>query len=152
MINRPKIIISVLIFNTEGNKILIGKKIDEGSWGTISGKLDYGEGFEDCAARILCNTANILLEDQERVKFLCTYNVVDKSSNTHIVAVDYYLQLNKEEEKVHMMLDPYYFQNWNWCSFEEVLKMHDNLFCGLKVFLKKFNINSIQDIRMLDSN
>ena len=130
MLNRPKIMISVFIFNAEGNKILIGKKYDEGSWGTISGKLDYGEGFEDCAARILCNTANILLEDQDRVKFLCTYNVVEKSSNVHLVAVDYYLQVTKEE----------------------VLKMYDSLYHGLKVFLKKFNIKSLEDIRTLDSN
>ena len=119
--------ISVFIFNAEGNKILIGKKYDEGSWGTISGKLDYGEGFEDCAARILCNTANILLEDQDRVKFLCTYNVVEKSSNVHLVAVDYYLQVTKEEEKVHMMLDPYYYQNWSWYSFEGVENVRQSL-------------------------
>jgi 8-oxo-dGTP diphosphatase len=119
--------ISVFIFNAEGNKILIGKKYDEGSWGTISGKLDYGEGFEDCAARILCNTANILLEDQDRVKFLCTYNVVEKSSNVHLVAVDYYMQVTKEEEKVHMMLDPYYYQNWSWYSFEGVENVRQSL-------------------------
>ena len=152
MISRPKILISVYILNSEGNKVLVGKKFDEGTWGTISGKLDYGEGFEDCAARILCNTANILLEDQDRVKFLCTYNVVDKTSNVHLVAVDFYLQVTKEEEKVHLMLDPYYFQNWNWYSSEEVLKMYDNLFCGLRMFLKKFNIKTLEDIKALVSN
>jgi len=152
MISRPKILISVYILNAEGNKVLVGKKFDEGTWGTISGKLDYGEGFEDCAARILCNTANILLEDQDRVKFLCTYNVVDKTSNVHLVAVDFYLQVTKEEEKVHLMLDPYYFQNWNWYSSEEVLKMYDNLFCGLRMFLKKFNIKTLEDIKALVSN
>ncbi len=152
MISRPKIMISVYILNAEGNKLLVGKKFDEGTWGTVSGKLDYGEGFEDCAARILCNTANILLEDQDRVKFLCTYNVVDKTSNVHLVAVDFYLQVTKEEEKVHLMLDPYYFQNWNWYSSEEVLKMYDNLFCGLRMFLKKFNIKTLEDIKALVSN
>lgn len=43
--SRPKVIISVIIFNSEGNKMLIGKRFEEGAWGTITGKLDYGENF-----------------------------------------------------------------------------------------------------------
>lgn len=152
MNSRPKLMISVYIFNAEGNKLLIGKKYDEGTWSTINGKLDYGETFEDCAARILCNIANILVEDPERIKFVCTYNAVDKSSNLHIVSIDYYVQVSKEEEKFHIMLDPYYFQSWNWYSYEELIKMYDSLFCGLTTFLNKFNIKSLDDIKSLVSN
>ena len=152
MINRPKIMINVFIFNTEGNKLLIGKRYDDGSFATISGKLDYGEGFEDCAARILCNVANILLEDQERLKFLCSYNVVDKLANVHLVSIDFYLQLTKEEEKGYLMIDSYHFQNWSWYSYEEILKMYDNLFCGLRTFMKKFDIKSLDEIKCLVSN
>jgi 8-oxo-dGTP diphosphatase len=144
--------ISVYIFNADGTKLLIGKKYDEGTWSTINGKLDYGETFEDCAARILCNIANILVEDPDRIKFVCTYNAVDKTSNVHIVSIDYYVQVSKEEEKFHIMLDPYYFQSWNWYSYEELLKMYDSLFIGLKTLLKKFNIKSLDDIKSLVSN
>ncbi len=152
MINRPKIMISVFIFNSDGSKILVGKKYDEGTWSTINGKLDYGEGFEDCAARVLCNSANILVEDPDRIKFLCSYNAVDKSSNLHIVSVDYFIQVTKEEEKFDVKVDPYYFQSWNWYSYEEILKMYDNLFIGLRTFLKKFRIKTLEDIKTLVSN
>lgn len=144
--------ISVFIFNSDGTKILIGKRYDEGTWSNLGGKLDYGEGFEDCASRILCNVTNILVEDQERIKFICSYNVVDKSSSSHIVAIDYYIQITKEEEKFYLMVDPYYFQIWNWSSYEEILKMSDNLFSGLQIFLKKFNIKNLDDIKNLVSN
>jgi ADP-ribose pyrophosphatase YjhB (NUDIX family) len=152
MINRPKILINVFIFNSQGNKLLLGKRYDDGHFTTINGKLDYGEGFEDCAYRILSSLANILLEDQDRLKFLCTYNVVDKESNLHFVSIDYQLELSKEDEKSYLMIDSYHFQTWSWFSFEEVLKMEDILSSGLKVFLKKFSINSLEGIKSLISN
>jgi 8-oxo-dGTP diphosphatase len=152
MNNRPKVMISVFIFNSEGNKILVGKRYDEGTWSILTGKLDYGEGFEDCAARLLSNTTNILAEDADRIKFLCTYNVAGKSKGPHIVAVDFYIQITKEEEKYHLMVDPYYYQSWGWYSHEEILKMHDNLFCGMQIFLKKFNIKNLDDIKKIVSN
>lgn len=152
MNNKPKVMISVFIFNSDGNKILIGKRYDEGSWGVLTGKLEYGEAFEDCAARILCNITNILLEDTERLKFMCSYNAVDKINNIHTVAIDYYIQITKEEEKFYLMVDTYYFQCWNWYSYEEMLKMHDNLYSSMQIFFKKFNIKKLEDIKNLVSN
>ena len=151
MINRPKVMISVFIFNSEGNKILVGKKYDEGTWSTINGKLNYGEGFDECAIRILASTANIFV-DQERLNFICSYNAVDRTNNNHIISIDYFIQVSKEEEKFHLKPDNFHFQSWNWFSHEEILKMYDNLYCGLKIFLRKFNIQTLEDIKTLVSN
>jgi ADP-ribose pyrophosphatase YjhB (NUDIX family) len=144
--------ISVFIFNSDGTKIFIGKKYDESFWSILGSKLDYGENFEDCAARILSCVTNILVEDNSRVKFVCSYNAVDKSKNIHIVAVDYMIQITKEEEKFYFMIDPFHFQTWNWFSYEELIKMQDNLFISVQVFLKKFNIKKLDDIKSLISN
>jgi ADP-ribose pyrophosphatase YjhB (NUDIX family) len=151
MINRPKVMISVFIFNSEGNKIFVGKKYDEGTWSTINGKLNYGEELDECAIRILASTANIFV-DQERLNFVCTYNAVDRANNSHIVSIDYYIQVSKEEEKLHFKPDQFHFQSWNWYSVEEILKMYDNLYSGLKVFFSKFNIQTLEDIKTLISN
>jgi ADP-ribose pyrophosphatase YjhB (NUDIX family) len=144
--------ISVLIFNSDGNKIIVGKRPEEGTWGIFSKKLEYGENFEGCVSLILCNKANILVEDPNRVKFICSHNAVDKENNNHIVSVNYYIQVTKEEEKFGVMVDPGFFQSWNWFSFEEILKMYDNLYYGLKVFLNKFGIRNFEDIKNLVSN
>jgi 8-oxo-dGTP diphosphatase len=152
MSNRPKVVINVFMFNSEGNKILVGKRFDDGALGILCGKLEYGEDFEDCASRILSNLTNILVEDPTRIKFICSYNAVDRSSNTHIVAIDYYIQLTKEEEKFYLIVDKYYFQNWNWYSYEEISKMYDSLKSGMQIFLKKFNIKNLDDIKNLVSN
>lgn len=152
MINRPKIIVNIFIFNSEGTRVLMGKRHDDGHYDTIAGKLDYGETFEDCANRLLSNMANIMIEEQDRLQFLCSYNVVNKSANIHFVSIDYKLQLTKEEEKSYLIMDGFHFQRWAWYSFEEMSKMEDCLSLGLKVFLTKFNINSLEDIKSLISN
>jgi ADP-ribose pyrophosphatase YjhB (NUDIX family) len=149
MNSRPRILIGVYVYNSEGDRLLIGKRCDEGTWSVLNKKLGYGETFEDCAVKLLSSTANILV-DPERLRFLCTYNVVGKT--VHNVAVDYYMQMTKEEEKCHLMIDPYYFQSWNWYAYEEIEKMQDNLFCGTQIFLKKFNIKKIEDIKNIVSN
>jgi 8-oxo-dGTP diphosphatase len=152
MSNRPKVVINVFIFNSDGNKILVGKRYDDGTLGILAGKLEYGEDFEDCASRILSNLTNILVEDPQRIKFICSYNAVDRVNNSHIVAIDYYVQLTKEEEKFDLNVDKYYFQTWNWYSYEEIDKMHDSLKSGMQIFLKKFNIKNLDDIKNLVSN
>jgi len=148
---RPKLMISVLVFNSEGNKMLVGKLFEDGSWGILSGKLVYGENFEECVSRILSNLANILVDDPDRIKFICTFNAVDKENKRHIVSVDYFLQLSKDDHD-HILMDKYFFQYWNWFSYEELLKMYDNLQYDLKIFLKKFSITNLEDIKNLVSN
>ena len=150
--NRPRVVISVFIFNSEGNKILVGKTYDDGSHSVLAGKLEYGEDFEDCASRILSNLTNILVEDPKRIKFICSYNAIDKINNIHCVAIDYYIQLTKEEEKFYLIVDKFYFQNWSWYSYEELSKMYDNLKAGMQIFFKKFNIKNFDDIKNLVSN
>ena len=135
--NRPRVIVSVYAFNSEGTKILVGKKFDQNSWSVIDGKLEYGEEFDDCAIRIIKNTTNITIDDTKRLKFICTYNAVDKVNKNHMVAVDYYVQFTKDEEISYFKLDIFYFQKWGWFNFEELLKMHDDLFCSTQIFLRK---------------
>jgi hypothetical protein len=89
--------------------------------------------------------------DKSRIKFVCSYNVVDKSTNLHLIAIDYYLQILKEEEKVYLCVDPKHFETVTWCSFEELIRK-ENLQLTIMHLLKKFNIKSFDDIKNLISN
>ena len=152
MIKYDEVIVSIYSFNWEGTKILVGKQVDQNSWNVIGGKLEYGEEFDDCAKRVIKSATNIYIEDPIRLKFICTYNAVDKINKNHIVAVDYYVQFTKEEETNYFKLDIFYFKKWGWYNFEELVKMQDNLFCSIQIFLIKFNIQNFDDIRNLNSN
>ncbi len=152
MIKRPKIMVNLFVFNSDSSKILVGKRFYDGSYSTFIDRLKYGEGFDDCASRILSKAANILIEDYSRLNFMCTYNVVNNWTNTHFISIDYYTQLTKKEEKFDLLIDPWHFEFWDWYSVEEVIEMNDILFCGLKTFIKKFKIKSNNDIKNLISN
>ena len=152
MINRPRVIVGIYAFNSEGSKVLVGKKFDQESWSLLEAKLEFGQEFDDCAMKILKKTINISIDDPKRLNFLCTYNAVDKTNKNHIVAVDYYFQLTREEEISYFKLDAFYFQKWGWCTFEELLKMQEDLFCSIKIFLRKYDINNFDDIKNLVSN
>ena len=152
MINRPKVYISVYIFNNEGNKIIVGKKFDQDTFSVIGCKLNFGEEFDECAIKLIKSSTNINIKEQERLKFICTYNAVDKINKNHMVAVDFYLQITKEEEFNNFKMDIFYYQKWAWMSFEEMSKIYDNLFCSTQIFIKKFNINNYDEIKNLNSN
>ena len=151
MINRPKVVITIYAFNSEGNKILMGKKFNENSWCPIEGKLEYGEEFNECALRLLKKSTNIFIKDTKRLNFICTYNAFDKPNKIHLVAVDYYIQLGKEEI-CNAKFDIFYFQKWEWFSYEDLIKTYEDLLFNTKIFLKKFNIKNFEDIKNLVSN
>lgn len=152
MINRPKVYISVYIFNNEGDKIIMGKKFDQNTYSVIGAKLEYGEEFDECALKLIKNTININIKDPERLKFICTYNAVDKINKIHMVAVDFYIQLTKEEELNFFKMDIFYYQKWAWTTYDEMNKLYDNLFCSTQIFMKRFDIQNYEDIKNLNSN
>ena len=152
MINRPKVFVSVYIFNNEGNKIILGKKFIEDSWSVIGAKLEFGEEFDECAIKLIESTTNINIKDPERLKFICTYNAVDKINKNHMVAVDFYLQFTKEEEINYFKMDIFYYQKWAWLTYEEMIKIYDDLFCSTQIFFTKFDIKDYEDIKNLNSN
>jgi ADP-ribose pyrophosphatase YjhB (NUDIX family) len=153
MNSRPKAIVNVYIFNSEGDKILMGKRVEDGLWGVPNGKLVYGEDFDECSTRLLSKHVNLLVDKpNERIKFLCTYNAVSKNKSQHLISIDYYIQVTREEEKSYLMINPNHFQSWGWVTFEEILKLYDHLYLTMQVFLDKFNITKLDDIKNIISN
>lgn len=152
MFKKPQILINIFTFNSQGDKILIGKRFDGGLYNIISGKLNYGEGFEECGQRLLTETANISINDVSRIRFLCSYNVIDKIWNQHYISIAMILQLTQEEEKTNFEVDPYLFKTLDWFDFEQISKLQENLYLSLEIFFKKFKIKSLDDIKKLDAN
>ena len=147
---RPKAVISVFILNCQMDKVLLTKRFNEIDYGALTEKLEFGEDFDQCALRILNNSTNLSV-DKERIKFICTYNVVNKETNLHLIAINYYLQILKEEEKTYLFVDPKHFETFGFFSFEE-LNSKLNLDITIVHFLKKFNILCLEDIKNLLSN
>lgn len=145
--NRPKVGLAIFVFNSDTNQFLVGKRIKENTFGLPGGKLEYGESFEGCAQRELLEETNLNL-DESRFKYLCSYNCIDKSMDYHWVEIFMVVHINSQEEHHILNTETDKCENWIWVNFDEMqtINNRDQLFIGLKGFLKRFNINSIQNI------
>lgn len=145
--NRPKVGLGIFVFNSSTNKFLVGKRIKEMCYGLPGGKLEYGESFEGCAKRELFEETNINLEES-RFKYLCSFNCINKELEYHWVEIFMVVHISTEEEKTIVNNEPHKSEDWIWITLEDVenINSKNELFIGLKTFLKKFKIHSIQNI------
>jgi 8-oxo-dGTP diphosphatase len=145
--NRPKVGLGIFIFNSKSNKFLVGKRIKEKSFGLPGGTLEYGESFEGCGKRELFEETNIDI-DESRFRYLCSLNCISKELEYHWVEIFIIVHIKSEEEINIINKEPHKSEDWVWLSFDEIQSLNTNnqLFVGLKTFLNKFKIHSIQNI------
>lgn len=147
---RPKAEIGIYILSSSGDKILLGKNKFESFWRIINGKLSYGEGFDDCACRLLKEQLNFNVT-ADRVKFLCSLNVLNKATKFHCLEINYFVQMTEQEEKELSVGRSIYYQ-WRLFNHEEILSPNENIFMGVSIFMKKYNITSLSDMKNVVSN
>ena len=151
MTDRPKVGLCIFVLNHEGDKVLIGKRIKEQLYGLPGGRLEYGETFEKCAVRELSEETNLKLSE-ERLSFLCSFNALDKAINFHWVQINYFVQINENEENIIINTEPDKCENWIWMTYEEFSFNKSDLFIPTRQFLEKYAINSFDDIKNLSAN
>ena len=100
--------------------------------------------------RELLEETNIDIEES-RIRYLCSFNCIIKELEYHWVEIFMTIHITSEEEKTIINKEPHKSEDWIWVSFDEVqgLNANNQLFIGLKTFLNKFNIHSIQNIMEL---
>ena len=152
MHQRPRVLINIFLLNSTENKILFLKKHTNSFWELIGEKLSYGEEFEDCAKRVLFEETTLLIEDTTRIKFVCSYNAIDKVKKKHFISVNYYLHLTQKEEKQNIHIDNFKYQTCRWFTYEEILKMKDTIFFGVNTFFDKYKLENLGDIKNIHSN
>lgn len=105
------------------NKILLGKrhtdakKADselrgEGTWTMPGGKFEYGETFEDAAARELKEETSITLL---KSKVICVNN--DKNEHAHFITVGFLALEFEGEAKV---MEPDEITEWKWFEMDKL--------------------------------
>ena len=146
---RPKVEIGIYLLNSNCDKILLGKNKFESFWRLINGKLSFGETFEDCAYKSLYEQVNIK-GGKERLSCICTLNVLDKTTKFHCLEIDYFIQITESEEVELNNLRSIY-KEWKLFSFGDILASKE-IFCGILVFLKKYNVTGFNQIKSLVSN
>ena len=94
---RPRIVISVLLLSSGKDKLLISKYDKEAKWGAIRSYLKYTEDFLDRARIELKRRTSLSIEEDDRFRFLGSFNTFSKEENIHSVEINYLLELLQDE-------------------------------------------------------
>ncbi|HYF96442.1 MAG TPA: NUDIX domain-containing protein [Patescibacteria group bacterium] len=85
MKDRPAVGIGVFVF--KDGKFLLGRRVGKhgtGTWCVPGGYLEYGENFEECAAREVMEETNVKITN---IKLYTTVNNVFHDENKHSITI-----------------------------------------------------------------
>lgn len=148
---KPKLLINIIPICEEHNTVFIGKRVEDLRLSGVCGKLKYGEEFNDAAYRLMKEDAGLAIEDRSRFHFICSYNIVDKDIGIHFVGYTYYLSISKTEVE-SITINKYIFSSYVMATMEDIIAYLDELYIALSLFISKYSIKSIEDIKLLNSN
>ncbi|KAK0943234.1 hypothetical protein LTR48_006393 [Friedmanniomyces endolithicus] len=97
--------------------------INIGTYALPGGHLDFGESFEQCAAREVKEETGLNVQD---VRFLTATNTVFGDTGKHYVTIFMTAMVvasNDGSVAEPQRLEPDKCEGWSWCTFAELRKM-----------------------------
>ena len=146
-IPEPKGGIGVFVVDPFNNKVLIGKRKDNGLFAQPGGWLENGEEWEECGSRELREETGLNI-DPCRIKHIKTFNCFDPKNNYHNVAIYLYVELIELKEIRNC--EPEKCESWQWVDFSFIQDNIEMFFFPVKIFLiKEPRIKITQDLKKL---
>ena len=109
MENRPKVGIGVIVIKDE--KVLLGKRKNahgEGAWSFGGGHLEFGESWEECAAREILEETGITIKN---IRFGLATNDIFKNEEKHYITIFMISDYDSGEVAV---MEPDKCEQWQW--------------------------------------
>ena len=131
MDQRPLVGTGVFVMK-DGKFVVIRRKSShgKGAWGLVGGHLEYGESFEECAAREVREEVGLEIEN---VSVLGLTNTVFEDERKHYVTV--FLKSDYAAGNAELM-EPEKHDALRWVSWDE---MPEPCFAMLDTFMKQNN-------------
>jgi len=110
---RPKV--GVAVFVTQGEKFLLQKRIgkgEKGTWGLPGGHLEFGESWEECAARETREEAGIEIKN---VRFWRANN--DIFEDRHYITLFMFSEYHEGDVSV---MEPEKCEAWEWFEWDDL--------------------------------
>ena len=126
MDKKPLVGLGVLIFNNR-NEILLGKRKGshgEFTWGPPGGHLEFGESFEECAAREVLEETGLEIKNST---FLVVTNDFFQKENKHYISI--FMKADYPEGQTIKNNESHKTEEWKWFSLKV---LPENLFLPLE--------------------
>jgi 8-oxo-dGTP diphosphatase len=135
MVKQVRVGIGVYILRD--GKILMGKRIGahgKNTWSPPGGWLEFGESWEECAARETMEEAGIKIKN---IRFGTVTNNIAEAEGKHVVTLHMIADFDSDAPKV---MDPEKWEKWDWFLWKE---LPEPLFYPL-LELKERNFNPFE--------
>ena len=115
--DKPIVRVGVACFIFKDGKFLVGQRKGshgDGAWSIVGGHLEFGESFEDGAAREVKEETGLTVKN---IRFGAVTNDYFREENKHYVSVWMVADFDKGQPKV---TEPDRFVNQKWASFDNL--------------------------------
>jgi len=134
----PCVGIGILVVDQKREKLLIGRRIDSGLYGLPGGWLEFGEEFEECAARELEEECGIV-KQASSFKHIHTLNFYNFEKTFHAISCVMYSAIEENEAITLDNKEPNKCYGWFWISLPEMKSMINQLFPPLRQFIRSYS-------------
>ncbi|AES97978.1 putative hydrolase [Medicago truncatula] len=133
----PEPRVAVVVFLLKGRSFLLGRRrasVGDATFALPGGHLEFGESFEECAAREVKEETGLDL-GENKIEFLTVTNNVflEQPKKSHYVTVFMRVVLDAQEEHVIQNVEPDKCYGWDWFELEN---LPNPLFWPLEKMLK----------------
>ncbi|KAI7753069.1 hypothetical protein M8C21_003354 [Ambrosia artemisiifolia] len=127
-------VVGVAVFVVKGDKVLLGRRrssVGHNTYALPGGHLEFGESFEECAAREVKEETGLDIKD---IQFITVTNNVftEAAKQLHVVAVIMRASL-VDPEQLPQNVEPEKCDGWDWYDWKN---LPQPLFQPLETMLK----------------
>ncbi|KAL3831103.1 hypothetical protein ACJIZ3_019905 [Penstemon smallii] len=122
MSSTPKPEVGVGVFLLKGNKVLLGRRrtaVGHGTFALPGGHLEFGESFEDCAAREVKEETGLDITGIEIMTV--TNNVLSEPKLVQLIAILMRASL-VDPNQIPVNLEPEKCNGWDWYDWNDLPK------------------------------
>ncbi|XP_045823468.1 nudix hydrolase 1 isoform X1 [Trifolium pratense] len=131
--------VAVVVFLLKDRSILLGRRrsssVGDATFALPGGNLEFGESFEECAAREVKEETGLDLGQNYKIEYLTVTNNVflDQPKKCHYVTIFMRVVLDPQDEQLVLNLEPEKCDGWDWFNWEN---LPQPLFWPLQKMLK----------------